>query len=334
MILDLERFVAENRPHWQELEKIAHRLESNPGAVLSYDEARRLHYLYERASADLARLSTFSAESQTRRYLSALVGRVYAEIYETRRGRTRFSMRRWFFGDFPRTFRRHIGAFSLAVALTIAGCGFGAFAVAVDPLAKQVLMPFPGLSGDPGERVRHEESGPNRNLAGHRATFSAELMTHNTRVALFTLALGVTCGVGSVLMLFYNGVILGAVAFDYVRAGYAPFLLGWLMPHGVIEIPAILIAGQAAFVLAGALIGRGDRTSAAERLRAVLPAVATLAGGTACLLVWAGIIESFISQYHQPVLPYAAKIGFGGLELAALCAFLSLSGRQSDEERA
>ena len=51
-------------------------------------------------------------------------------------------------------------------------------------------------------------------------------------------------------MLFYNGVILGAVAVDYVRAGETKFLLGWLMPHGVIEIPAILIAGQAGFMLA------------------------------------------------------------------------------------
>ena len=332
MILDLERFIAENRPHWQELEKIARRLDSNPGIKLTYDEARRLHYLYERASADLARLSTFSADSQSQRYLSALVGRVYAEIYETRRRQSRFSMQRWLFGDFPRTFRRHIGAFALAVALTIAGSAFGAFAVAVDPLAKQVLMPFPGLEGDPGERVRQEESGRSSRLAGHHATFSAQLMTHNTRVALFTLALGITCGVGSVLTLFYNGVILGAVALDYVRAGYTTFLLGWLMPHGVIEIPAILIAGQAAFVLAGALIGRGDRTPPADRLRAVLPAVVTLACGCALLLVWAGIIESFISQYHQPVLPYAAKIAFGCIELAALCAFLGASGRRHSEK--
>jgi uncharacterized membrane protein SpoIIM required for sporulation len=330
MILDLERFVAENRGHWQELERMAGRLGSDPGAKLSYEDARRLHYLYERASADLARLSTFSAESQTRRYLSALVGRVYAEIYETRRRQSRFSPVRWFFGEFPRTFRRHIGAFALSVALTVGGTAFGAFAVAVDPLAKQVLMPFPGLEGDPGERVKKEESGPNKGLAGHRATFSAQLMTHNTRVALFTLALGVTCGVGSVLMLFYNGVILGAVALDYIRAGYTVFLLGWLMPHGVIEIPAILIAGQAAFVLARALIGRGDRTPPRQRLREVLPSVATLAGGCAVMLVWAGIVESFISQYHRPVLPYAAKIAFGACELIALCLFLGLAGRRGE----
>ena len=70
-------------------------------------------------------------------------------------------------------------------------------------------------------------------------------MTHNTQVSIFTLALGMTWGVGTIIMLFYNGVILGAVAVDYIHAGQTKFLLGWLMPHGVVEIPAILIAGQA-----------------------------------------------------------------------------------------
>ena len=42
-----------------------------------------------------------------------------------------------------------------------------------------------------------------------------------------------TWGVGTIIMLFYNGVILGAVAVDYIRAGQTKFLLGWLMPHGV-----------------------------------------------------------------------------------------------------
>ena len=330
MIIDLERFFARNRPTWQEMEKLLGRIEC--GDKPTYTEARRLHYLYERTSADLARLSTFAAESDAGAYLSGLVGRAYAEIYETRRRKARFSPFGWFFGEFPRTFRRHFGAFSLAVAITVGGCGFGSFALAIDTDAKHVLMPFPGLEGDPGQRVHKEEAGPNQNLRGHRSTFSAELMTHNIRVAFFTLALGVTWGVGSVVMLFYNGVILGAVAFDYARAGYTMFLLGWLMPHGVIEIPAILVAGQASFVVAGALLGRGDRRPRRERLRHATPSVVTLAGGAAVMLVWAGIVESFISQYHRPVLPYEAKIAFGCVELVLLTAFLAYSGRKDEAQ--
>jgi uncharacterized membrane protein SpoIIM required for sporulation len=104
------------------------------------------------------------------------------------------------------------------------------------------------------------------------------------------------------------------------------------MPHGVIEIPAILIAGQAGILLAGALIGRGNRLSLRLRLREITNDLLTLIGGVAVLLVWAGIIEAFLSQYHEPVLPYWAKITFGFVELVLFITFLSRSGRSSDQQ--
>jgi uncharacterized membrane protein SpoIIM required for sporulation len=129
-------------------------------------------------------------------------------------------------------------------------------------------------------------------------------MTHNTKVAILTLALGLTWGIGTLIMLFYNGIILGAVAVDYAMAGQTSFLLGWLLPHGAVEIPAILLAGQAGIVLAGALIGWGKPISLRMRLRKISNDLVTLISGVALMLVWAGIIEAFFSQYHEPVMPY------------------------------
>ena len=177
-----------------------------------------------------------------------------------------------------------------------------------------------------------EEKATHDRLAGEKVSFSTQLMTHNTKVSILTLALGMTWGFGTILMLFYNGVILGAVTVDYVRAGETNFLLGWLMPHGVIEIPAILIAGQAGLLLALALIGRGNRLPLRARLRAISPDLVTLIFGVACLLVWAGFVEAFLSQYHAPVIPYAAKIAFGGIELILLCLFLYKSGRRKESD--
>jgi uncharacterized membrane protein SpoIIM required for sporulation len=154
-------------------------------------------------------------------------------------------------------------------------------------------------------------------------------MTHNTKVSILILALGISWGVGSVILLFYNGVIMGAVIADYVMAGEGVFLTGWLLPHGSVEIPAILIAGQAGLLLAGAMIGWGDRLSMRMRLRAVMPDLVTLIGGVACLLVWAGIVEAYFSQNHEPVLPYTIKIAVGIMELLLLSAFLMFSGRKA-----
>ncbi len=330
MIIDLPRFIATERPYWLELGKILGRLEAEPGARLSLDEVKRFHFLYERAAADLARIATFS-EPESRQFLENLVARAYGEIHETRGSRARFHPLRWFFQILPQTFRRHLRAFGLALAITIAGSLFGALALALDPEAKQVITPFPHLLGNPAERVAEEESSLSDRLRDAKTSFSAQLMTHNTKVSILALALGMTWGVGTVVLLFYNGVILGAVALDYMRAGQTEFLLGWLMPHGVVEIPAILIAGQAGLVLAGALIGWGGRAPLRVRLREVGGDLVTLIFGVALMLVWAGFVEAFLSQYHAPVFPYWAKIGLGTLELALLALFLLKSGSGKSE---
>jgi uncharacterized membrane protein SpoIIM required for sporulation len=333
VIVDLQRFIARERPYWNELDGILDRLQRDPYQSLGLEPAKRLHYLYERASADLARLADFSSETEIRIYLESLVARAYGEIYETRKKRARFTPWKWLARDFPRTFRRHIRAFLLVVAICIAGSMFGGLAIAVDPAAKSALMPFPHLQGDPSDRVAQEESvGDDDRLAGAKGQFSAMLMTHNTRVSILTLALGMTYGVGTVIIIFYNGVIIGAVAADYVLAGEGTFLVGWLLPHGSVEIPAILIAGQASLVLAGALIGWGQRLSLRARLRAVTNDLMMLIVGVAGLLIWAGIIEAFFSQYHAPILPYSIKITFGALQLAGLAIFLARAGSGEKKE--
>jgi uncharacterized membrane protein SpoIIM required for sporulation len=332
VIIDLNKFVFAERPFWTELETILSRLERDPAFGLSLEQLRHFHYLYERASSDLGKIMTFSSEPEIRRYLENLVGRAYGEIHETREKHHRFSPWLWLVQTWPQTFRRHYKAFWLSVGITIAGVLFGGFAAAFDPDAKAAILPemFSSHMGDPAERVAREERSINKRLEGSKGTFSAQLMQNNILVSIKAMALGMTYGIGTIIVLFYNGVILGLICVDYVSAGYTKFLLGWLMPHGVIEIPAILIAGQAGLVLAKALVGWGQRVTIAGRLRSVAPDLVTLICGVALMLVWAGFIESFLSQYHEPVIPYAAKIAFGTVELILLILFLALSGKSKE----
>lgn len=326
MILDVARFVGAERVYWDELRALLDSLESDPERRLPVAGIQRLHYLYERSSADLAQLDTFATEPRVRGSLEALVSRAYSQIHETR-APLRVQWKLWIL-EFPRAFRRHLGAWRLAAAVTLLGCAFGWFAMRHDPRAKAVLMPFPGLMGSPAERVHDEESAKRDRLQGLKGTFSAQLMSNNIQVTVKALALGITWGVGTLILLFYNGVILGAVAADYIAGGQGVFLAGWLLPHGSVEIPAVLLGGQAGFVLAGALIGWGDRTPRAARFRAIARDLFAIVAGAAALLVWAGLVEAFVSQYHQPVLPYALKIAFGLCELAALAIFLGWAGRE------
>jgi hypothetical protein len=101
-------------------------------------------------------------------------------------------------------------------------------------------------------------------------------------------------------------------------------MTAWLLPHGVFEIPSILIAGQAGFYLARLLLRRREDRNARQSMREWLVLVA----GLAMMLVWAGIMEAFFSQHHAPVLPYGFKVAVAAAELVLLTLYLLLIGRR------
>ncbi|MCL4216996.1 MAG: stage II sporulation protein M [Candidatus Hydrogenedentes bacterium] len=336
MILNIERFIREERPYWDELEGQLESMARDMAHRSSLEQLKRFHYLYQRASAGLAKMNTYASEPELKAYLETLVARAYGEMHETRQRRTRLRPVHWFFVTFPCTFRRHLRAFTAVLLVTSVGAAFGCFALATDnERAKRILMPFEHLQGDPSERVAYEQNQDSNEdrMAGSRSQFAAYLMQNNIKVSITAMALGITWGIGTVAVLFYNGIMIGAVCYDYIAAGQTVFLIGWLLPHGSIEIPAIFLAGQAGFVLAGAIIGWGSHIPVKGRLRKVTPDIVTLLAGVAVMLVWAGIVESFFSQYHEPVLPYWLKIAFGCAELIMLIAFLGWAGRKAQGER-
>ena len=331
MIIDLPRFIEAERPSWSELEALLDDFGNHADRSMTLDEARRFHFLYQKVSADLGRIATFASEPELRRYLESLVGRAYAEIHETRERGVRWHPLKWFFNEFPAAFRRHAWAFRLAVIVTLVGAVFGGFAVALDDESKTALLPaqFAHLLEDPAAHVAREEAATDDRMSGSHAIFAASLMRNNITVSINAMAMGMTWGIGTLWILLTNGVLLGLVAVDFVSAGQSMFVLGWLLPHGSIELPAVIIGGQAGFVIGRALIGRGDRAPLAQRLRTVGRDVATLIGGVAVMLVWAGLVESYFSPHHKPSF-YPVKIGFGSAELLALTWFLTRDWRRRE----
>lgn len=328
MILDLERFQAQARPRWRALESLLATLESRPDRKLNSTEVEQLQDLYAQAAADLNRVTHGALAHELRQYLERLVARAYVELYYSPPVRSEiWKPRRWLriFTVFPAAFRRQSRYFVLAVLITLLGCALGALAVHYDPASVDVLLPADYLR-NPEQRVHDEEQGKGNHLnsAQTEAAFSAQLITHNIQVALLAAALGVTFGIGTALLLFENGVLLGAVAVNYTQHGFGLFMSAWLLPHGVFEIPSILIAGQAGFYLARLLLHRREDRDVRHSMREWLLLVA----GLAMMLVWAGIMEAFFSQHHAPVLPYEFKVAVAVAELVLLTIYLLLIGRK------
>jgi uncharacterized membrane protein SpoIIM required for sporulation len=327
VILNLERFQAQAQPRWNNLESLLGALEGRPDRRLTPAEAQKLQELYAQTAVDLNRVTYGTLSPGLRQYLERLVARAYAELYYAPPTRSQmWQPRQWLriFTVFPESFRRQSLYFALAVLITLLGCAFGGLAVRYDPASVDVLLPADYLR-NPGERVHGEEQGLAQHLdsAQTEAVFSAQLIRHNIQVALLAAALGVTFGIGTALLLFENGVVLGAVAVRYTQQGFGLFMTAWLLPHGVFEIPSILVAGQAGFYLARLLLRRREDRNVRQSMREWLVLVA----GLAMMLVWAGIMEAFFSQHHAPVLPYGFKVAVAAAELVLLTMYLLVIGR-------
>ncbi|MBW2464658.1 MAG: stage II sporulation protein M, partial [Deltaproteobacteria bacterium] len=133
-------------------------------------------------------------------------------------------------------------------------------------------------------------------------------------------------GLGTVAVLIFNGVPLGALAMQYHLAGEGLFFWGWILPHGIPELTQIAIAGGAGLILARGLLLPGRQRRRDALTREAKTAARLVLGGMP-ILILAGIIEGTISQMHAPAIPYAAKLVFAVLVGTGLYAYLLLAGR-------
>ncbi|OJH39363.1 stage II sporulation protein M [Cystobacter ferrugineus] len=305
--MEMPEFIEARRPRWQQLESLLDKAEGKGLRALELEEARSLGRLYRAVSSDLLWVRARSGAADVSEYLNDLVGRAYALTYPGERPRFADV---WSFiaRGFPALLRQEWRMYAASVLMFLAGLGFGYLGMLVDPDAAPYLVPAEHLSLEPLQRARDEAAREGATVA-EQAQFTTFLFTHNIQVAFLAFALGITAGVGTGLMLFSNGLMLGALAQVYTAKGMAGWFWAWILPHGIPEITAICIAGAAGLVIArGQVAPRGLPRGVALRQEAVR--AVRLLFGTLALFVLAGFIEGTISQIHPPRLSVAFKVSF------------------------
>lgn len=328
---DVQRFVDERGATWRELERALADVEARGFAARGLDGARELGRLYRTVSSDLLVARGEQVDASVVDHLNDLVARAYAHVHAGRTARTR-RVSHFFLRVFPRLFRSEWRAVALAGLLFFGGAAVGAVATALDPRATAVLIPEDHQRRTPAERVAEDERGEAAS-GDEGAAFSSFLFTHNIQVTFLVFALGLTFGVGSVSLLFYNGVPVGALAMQYHQYGKGLFFWAWILPHGIPEITQILVAGAAGLLLARGLWLPGRRSRRDALADEARRAMRLVVGGMP-ILVLAGLIEGTISQIHAPVLPYALKLVFASVVGVAVWSYLLFAGRSAHDVHA
>jgi uncharacterized membrane protein SpoIIM required for sporulation len=326
--MDIDRFLADRGQRWDRLAQLLDRAESVPERELGPEAMREILRLYRLTASDLNQARSLTADPELLERLNALAGRGYRFVYRPRRGTSLQSLLGSFAGflgvEVPAAYRRHAGAVAAAAGAFLLGTLFGLCAVLLRPAAAEDLVPGEFFTQSPRERVERIEKNDER-IANveDAAVFGSQLYTHNIRVSFFAFSLAALSVVGGLWILFYNGVILGAVAATYLIDGVSVFFLAWVGPHGALELPAIVFSGAAGLVAGKALFLPGELSRSAA-LRRVFPGVWRMMVGVMLVLVLAGLIEGSFSQLSAKTVPYPLKIAVAVILHGALLVYLFL----------
>ncbi len=134
----------------------------------------------------------------------------------------------------------------------------------------------------------------------NQANMFMAITVNNIRVSFMAFALGLFYSVGTVFVLFQNGIMLGAFQYFFYARGLllASVLKIWI--HGTLEISAIIIAGCAGLVMGNSLIFSGTfsrlesfKVGAKKGLKVVI--------GLVPVFIMAGFLESFVTRLKLPV---------------------------------
>jgi len=313
---------------WKEYEDLVARARKRGLSALPDTDVSRFATLYRLVSADLARVRTYRGSGELTYSLERLVTEGHNLFYRPG-ARSWRALWTWLSVGFPRLVRaRRLVVAAAAGALFLPAVA-SYTAVRLDPaVARQIL---------PAGMIIRAENAPTRLRSGQgyidvpgvlMPTMSSRIMTNNVQVTLLAFAGGVLAGLGTLVILVFNGLYLGAMLALYDSYGVGRLIWTFVAPHGVVELASICIAGSAGLWLGSGLLFPGRLSRAAALAERARDGVSLLAG-TTLLLVLAGSIEGFVSPSDTPEV---FRLGTAAGVAVALTAYVVLSGRKGEKE--
>ncbi len=306
------RFVARKWDRWDEFQRLAERAAARGLDGFAAAELPDFAARYREIAADLARARTYRCDETTLSRLERLAAAGHNALYREERS----------------TWHRIWEVLARECPAAIVGArGYVlvAFLCFAAPAAAGylVLRQDPGLAAEvlPEVMLQRAEAGAARQAEGKRYVdvapedrpfMASGIISNNVRVAISCFAGGIFLGVGSLIMLGFNGLAIGASAGHFANVGLLGYLLEFILGHGLLELFAIWVAGAAGFLLGRSVVAPGDLLRSDALVLSGRRAV-RMVGGAAILLVVAGLIEGFVSS------------GTGGLAVRASASALSLA---------
>jgi uncharacterized membrane protein SpoIIM required for sporulation len=324
-----DHFIASHRQEWDVFEQWLDARAARPRRARADLHWRGL------ADADVPaayrRLARQLGLSRRRGYSPQLQARLQALVQRGHDAMYRPPPPRWWraveflLADFPRLVRAEAGVMLASLLLFVVPLVAGFVALQSHPELIHTLMSpaeIANLDAMYAKAAQHlgRDSGDDLQMFGF-------YIFNNIGIGLRTFASGLLAGVGPVLVVAFNGAMVGMVAGHLQAVGLGEPFWRFVPGHSAFELTAIVIAGGAGLRLSLALLvpGRYRRVDALQRAG---KRGAQLALGVLCMLLVAAFIEAFWSSIGW--IPAAVKYGVGAALWLLVLAWLGLGGRDRD----
>jgi uncharacterized membrane protein SpoIIM required for sporulation len=323
-LVNATRFRAAHEADWMRLDALIKRMEKRSIRALSDEDILALPLLYRTTLSSLSVARDTSLDRSLILYLEQLCTRAYFQIYGVQTSAWR-QLLHFFVRGWPEAVQAIWRETLVCVLLTIGSAILAFLLVRSDPSWFFGIIPEALAGGrDPSasaEKLRATLYDKHDDML---ATFATYLFTHNSQIAIFSFALGFAFCVPTVLLIAYNGLMLGAFLAVFASKGLLWNAAGWLSIHGTTELFAINISGAAGLRIGTAIAfpGRDSRTEAA--VKAGRSAAIAMAGAVVMLAV-AGLLEGI---GRQTITDDTTRYLIGGAMLAAWLLYFYLPRRR------
>ncbi len=315
--MDIDRYLARNQPTWDRLATLTARAQRGVRR-LDAAELDELMRLYQRASTHLSYARTYFADPALVARLTGLVAAAGAVIYGAR-PRTLRRAGRFFTDTFPAAmwYARRFVLVSAALLL-VPALAMGLW-LARSPRAVEATAP---------EAVR--EAYITEDFEAYYSSqpaiqFTSQVATNNIQVSIVAFAGGIAFCLLTAFVLVLNGGNIGIAGGLFASVGELDRFFGLILPHGLLELTAVIIAGAAGLQLGWALIAPGDRRRSAALVEEARRAVVIVIGLVVVFVV-AAIVEGFVTGRPWPT---SLRVGIGVTVWLAFVAYAVAQGRQA-----
>ena len=277
-------FIKQNLQTWEEFEKV---IKDTRKA-----DPDQLADLFIRVTNDLAFSRTQYPESQTTVYLNNLASKIHHAIYRNKKEKTSRFITFWT-QELPAIHFSARKQFLYAFVFFTIPAVIGALSANYDQTFARLILGDQYVNTTIENIERGEPMGIYSSMG--QLTMFLVIVVNNIGVMLKTFAFGFFLSVGTVLILFYNGVMVGVFQYFFYLKGlfWISFLTIWT--HGTLEISAIIIAGAAGLVVGNSILFPGTysrfqsfKTGVKKGLKIII--------GLLPVITAAALLEGFVTR--------------------------------------